>query len=70
MSESRWKGWGKGVEQNYDGSTIEFRRCFRITDRSEEVKAGTDGEADRDDRKVTSNGSPLKVMFTSNNVAH
>jgi hypothetical protein len=37
---------------------------------SKEVKAGTDGEADRDDRKVASNGSPLKVMCTSNNVAH
>jgi hypothetical protein len=39
-----------------------------VADRSEEVEAGADGKTNRDDWEVTSSGSPLEIMFPSNNV--
>jgi hypothetical protein len=37
---------------------------------SEEVEVGTDGEVDRNDRKVASSWSPFEVMFTSDDIVH
>jgi hypothetical protein len=39
-----------------------------VTNRGKEVEAGTDRETNRDDWKVTPSRSPLKVMFSGNNV--
>jgi hypothetical protein len=51
-------------------NTSEFERFFNVANRGEEVKAGTDGETNGNDRKVTSSRSPLEIMFPSNNVVY
>jgi hypothetical protein len=41
-----------------------------VTDWGEEIEAGTNGKTNGDDGEVASNGSPLEVMFSSNNVSY
>jgi hypothetical protein len=39
-----------------------------VANGSEVVEARANGEADRDDWKIASSGSPLEIMFPSNNI--
>jgi hypothetical protein len=41
-----------------------------VTNWGEEVEAGADGKANRDDQKITSSRSPLKVVFPSDDIVY
>jgi hypothetical protein len=51
-------------------NTSKLEGFFDVTNRGEEVEAGTNGETNGYDWKVTSTWSPLKVMFTSDDIVY
>jgi hypothetical protein len=48
----------------------EFEGFLNMTNGGEEVEAGTNRETNGYDWKITSSRSPLKVMFTSDDIVY